>query len=165
MLRDMKIISPATGDMPLEEQVATVQTDVSRTSPDLNGDVLHELMLYCSSADQATAALVCTRWTFPAQKALYRTITFHTWSYQNTHMQLPDTLQRYPHLRALVRQICVHASQRQLTYCPSPPPPGEYPRRHGCLGIRRAVDDDPAAMLPPRLRVSSEMSSLVRTTQ
>ncbi|TFK86924.1 hypothetical protein K466DRAFT_663385 [Polyporus arcularius HHB13444] len=82
----------------------------------INEDILHELMLYMGPVQYATAALVARRWTPPAQKALYRSITFRVYGeseLESPGPQLVETLKRHSHLRALVRQISIHASTSQ----------------------------------------------------
>ena len=79
----------------------------------LNQDVLHEMLLYVGRKEQAAAARVARLWTLPAQQALYRSITFHTWNTtsQPSGQGLVQTLKDSSYLRALVRQICIHASK------------------------------------------------------
>ncbi|RPD64679.1 hypothetical protein L226DRAFT_556489 [Lentinus tigrinus ALCF2SS1-7] len=78
----------------------------------VNEDVLHELLLYAGPKEHAAAALVARLWTRPAQQALYRSIVFHTWhsAPQSSGQRLIEALRNNPHLRALVRQISIHAS-------------------------------------------------------
>ncbi|RPD64697.1 hypothetical protein L226DRAFT_37626 [Lentinus tigrinus ALCF2SS1-7] len=78
----------------------------------VNEDVLHELLLYVGPKEHVAAALVSRLWTLPAQKALYRSIVFHTWNSapQSSGQRLIEALRNHSHLRALVRQICIHAS-------------------------------------------------------
>ncbi len=81
------------------------------TAPRINKDILHELMLYMGRVEYAAAALVARRWTRPAQKALYRSITFRFYGkLESPGQQLVETLKRYSHLRGLVRQISIQAA-------------------------------------------------------
>lgn len=86
-------------------------------APQLNEDILHELMHLLTTKERGCAALVCRGWTSCAQHALYRTLTYcvHRAS-PSAHRTSPEwklerTLREQAHLRPLVRQVVVNASQ------------------------------------------------------
>ncbi|RPD54495.1 hypothetical protein L226DRAFT_616897 [Lentinus tigrinus ALCF2SS1-7] len=82
----------------------------------INEDIVFELVLYLEAKEQAAAARVAHLWTLPAQKSLYRSITYHT-SDKAPHssgQRLVKTLRSHPDLRALVRLITIHSTDADL---------------------------------------------------
>ncbi|KAI0696887.1 hypothetical protein C8T65DRAFT_663119 [Cerioporus squamosus] len=86
---------------------------VPKACPKINDDVLSELMLYIGPKEQAIAARVASYWTGPAQRALYRSITFDTCEKapDSSGQRLVRTLRSHPHLWALVRQLSIHSAR------------------------------------------------------
>lgn len=81
--------------------------------PNINEDVVYELMLYLERREQAAAAQVATCWTAPARRVLYRSITFHTWERapESSEQRLVETLRDHAHLRAFVQQLTIHSAE------------------------------------------------------